>query len=251
MKNLVYYTVGCSASYIDILQLSVSSLHKSGWAGDIAVLCDESFLGRCKQILGTNVQYLTLPDSTTPEQASMNKLRIFELPTIDDYDRVLFLDSDIVVDMDVNSFFSRVDRDGILYVYTETQNQEDHMSLYWSLQSYTESELASFKANSVYVFNAGCFAFVRSNTMKGHFTSIQYTIMNHVGAFFYEQSFMNVYFNRNGQTDRSLLTSDIYAFQPKPGVAYPNRIIHFAGYPGVGLGKHQRMTAYMDSYLLK
>ena len=249
MKDLVYYTVGFSASYIDVLHLSINSLRKSGYIGDIAVLCDASFLNRCRQHPDSGIQYLSLPDSNTPEQASMNKLRIFELPTIESYDRVLFLDSDIIVHMDIYSIMSGVNRDGILYVYTENQTQESHRHIFWSLLSYTDTELETFRNNSIHVFNAGCFAFVRSNGMKQHFLAVQYMVMNHTGSFFYEQSFMNVYFNRNGQTDRSLLTEHNYTFPPRSKESYRDHLVHFAGDPGNGAAKCQRMQEYTRSHL--
>lgn len=247
-KPLVYYTVGYSSTYIDVTGLSLKTLRKSGYTGDVAVICDQSFLPRCKQILGDGILYMTLPDSKTPEQASMNKLRIFELPNIDAYDRVLFLDSDIVVHMNVYSLFQSISTVGKLYVYSETTKQEDHTNLMWSLQTYTPLDLAFFAETSVHVFNAGCFAFVRANEMKDHFLSIQYQIMQHTGKFFYEQSFMNVYFNRNGQTDRTLLTDKNYVF-PKGTQAYPGYLVHFAGDPGSGQTKFQRMSRYIESYL--
>jgi hypothetical protein len=244
--DLVYYTVGCSSAYIDVLALSLKSLRTSGYTGDVAVLCDESFLSRCKAVMGDTVLYKTFPDSRTPEQASMNKLRIFELPDIENYERVLFLDSDILVHMDTSTLFQRITDPGILYVYTETRNQEDHRNLMWGLQDYTPTELHAFQNHGVHVFNAGCFAFARDDTMKDHFLAIQYRVMQHTGSFFYEQSFMNVYFNTNGQTDRSLLTDANYVLSPQPGVSYPGHLVHFTGYPGNGATKLQRMQVYAD-----
>lgn len=247
--NLIYYTVGYSSTYIDLLALSLKSLRKSGYTGDVAVLCDESFLSRCKATLGSDILYKTFPDSKTPEQASMNKLRIFELPEINSYERVLFLDSDILAHMNADSLFQKVTRPGKLYVYTETTKQQDHMNLMWGLRSYSPIDLIYFQVNEIYVFNAGCFAFVRDDTMRDHFLSVQYSILQHTGPFFYEQSFMNVYFNRNGETDRSLLTDATYAFPPKQGIAYPNHLVHFAGDPGNGYTKLRRMQIYARDYL--
>jgi hypothetical protein len=247
-KTLVYYTVGYSATYIDVLALSLRSLRASGYVGDIAVLCDESFLPRCKELLEPGILYATFPDAATPEQASMNKLRIYELPGIEQYERVLFLDSDILVHMNVNTLFRKITAPGILYVPTETTKQIDHTNVIWSLCSYTPIDLAVFQANNVHVFNAGCFAFVRCDAMNEHFLAVQYMMSQHTGDFFYEQSFLNVYFNRNGQTDRTLLTDENYVF-PKGDRAYPGYLVHFAGDPGSGKTKLQRMTAYMKAYL--
>lgn len=249
MRQLVYYTIGYSPAYINVLRLSIHSLRASGYSGDVAVLCDEGMLAQCKEVLKGQVMYHTFSNARTPEQASMNKLRIFELPNIEEYDRILFLDSDILVHMNVESLFENIVAPGILYVYTETRKIEDHMNLMWGLKNYTSSELSSFQSNGVYVFNAGCFAFVRSNEMRDHFMQVQYSITTHTGPFFYEQSFMNAYFNRNNQTDRTLLTDTNYAFPPKENTAYPNCLVHFAGDPGRGESKYERMARYMRNYL--
>ncbi len=246
--TLVYYTVGYSPTYIDVLALSIQSLRTSGYMGDIAVLCDESFLPRCKELLPSDILFHTFLDSTSPESASMNKLRIFELPGIEMYEKVLFLDSDILVHTNVNALFRRIVSPGKLYVYTETTKHSDHKNIIWSLCSYDDLELEIFRLCSIHVFNAGCFAFVRNDTMKEHFSAIQDMISKHEGPFFYEQSFMNVYFNRNRQTDRSLFTEDNYMF-PKDKKAYPGYLLHFAGDPGSGKTKLQRMTEYTRSYL--
>jgi lipopolysaccharide biosynthesis glycosyltransferase len=249
MRQLVYYTVGYSSAYIDVLGLSVRSLRASGYSGDIAVLCDESMLSRCKDVVGPGAIYHPFANAKTPEQASMNKLRIFELPTIESYDRILFLDSDILVHMNVEALFEKIVTSGILYVYTETRKIIDHMNIMWGLKDYTPTELESFRSNDVYVFNAGCFAFLRTDAMRDHFMAIQYSITTHTGAFFYEQSFMNAHFNRNNQTDRSLLTDSNYAFPPKDNTPYPGCLVHFAGDPGSGASKHERMTKYTLAYL--
>lgn len=249
MKDLIYYTVGYNKSYIDVLDLSIVSLRKSGYAGDIVVLCDETFLQDCKTKLDNTVLYKTFPDSKTPEQASINKLRIFEYENIDKYDRVLFLDSDIIVHMNVDTLFNRITNPNLLYVYTESTRLELHNNLMWSLENYTDADNQYFRQNNIHVFNAGCFAFLRTSTMKDHFLQVQYLISQHTGRFFYEQSFMNVYFNRNNQTDRTLLTDDNYIFPPKNDRSHPNCLLHFAGDPGSGHTKFQRMKYYMTNYL--
>ena len=247
--NLVYYTLGYSGSYLDVIGLSIASLRRSEYTGHIAVLCDEMFLPQCKATLGPDILYKTFPNSTTPEQASMNKLRIFDLPGIESYDRVLFLDSDILVHMDTAPLFQSIVTPGTLYVYTETTNQEDHQALYWGLQSYTQEELAVFRETNTHVFNAGCFAFVRNDVMKEHFRTILRGIAQYTGPFFYEQSFLNVYFNRNGATDRTLLTSANYVLGPDQSRAYPGYLVHFSGDPGSGTSKYQRMSAYIRVHL--
>jgi len=245
MRSLVYYTVGKSRKYIDILVLSLASLRAYSTV-DILVICDESFLDECKERCG-NVSFMTCPDSKTPEEASMNKLKIFSYSRIHEYDRVLFLDSDILVHTHMEPYFSKTTVPGILYVYTETKKIQDHICNMWSLVgAYTAQDLMRFRTESIHVFNAGCFSFVRSDEMKNHFANIQSMIASYKGPFFYEQSFMNVYFNKNNKTDRSLFTDNTYTFPPKGTRSYEGTLVHFAGSPGNGESKY----AWMKSYLL-
>lgn len=244
MKDLVYYTIGYSPSYVDITELSIRTLRMFGWSGDIMILCDESLRELCTQRIA-NVEIVTFPDSKTPQEASMRKVTIFDVPGIEMYDRVLFLDSDIVVHVDVSTLFARVTNPELLYVSTESTDQGCHRHVYFSLENYTEDQLQHFKRHSVHVFNAGTFAFVRGVTMQQHFAAVRGMIAAHKGNFFYEQSFLNVYFNTRGITDRSLFSSERYAFHHGDTLNHAGKLVHFCGNPGVGLEKIARMTGYM------
>ena len=248
MRDLIYYTVGYNEGYIQVLHISIQTLRMYSSA-DVLVICDASFLPKCKEILPESILYMTVPDSTSKEAASMHKLNIFDYPDINSYDRVLFLDSDIIVHTPLDTFFAGVRRPGILYVYTERAGQHEHKNLCFSLLTYTLEDILTFKLHNIRVFNAGCFLFVRCNAMKDHFAAIRKMIATHTGPFFYEQSFMNVYFNRLNATDRSVLTYANYRMGPLPGLDYKGFILHFAGMPGDPNNKLESMKAYYSQRL--
>ena len=248
MCDLVYYTVGYNDGYIQVLQISIRSLQMYS-AADVLVICDESFLPKCKEILPDGILYMTVPDSTSKEAASMHKLNIFDYPDINTYDRVLFLDSDIIVHTPLDTFFAGVRKPGILYAYTELEGYHEHKNLCYSLLTYTLEDLLTFKLRKIQVFNAGCFLFVRCDAMKGHFAAIRNMIATHKGPFFYEQSFMNVYFNKLNATDRSVLTRANYCMGPTPGINYKGFIVHFSGMPGDADNKFQTMRDYYSQRL--
>jgi hypothetical protein len=64
--------------------------------------------------------------------------------------------------------------------------------------------------------------------MKKDFDSIIAFISSYKGKFFYEQSFMNYYFNRKGNVNYDILTRDNYIMFPDENVHYVDHIIHFA-----------------------
>ena len=245
MKTLIYYTLGCSRGYIEMLEISIQSLRKV-YTGDIGVVCDESMIDECRQRM-PDVLFWSVPDSTTGTIASMNKLRIFDFIDVNEYAKVLYLDTDILVVNSIDTYFEKIDEEGMLYVYTENTNQQSHTHLYWSLQTYTEREYSFFRQEKILVFNAGTFGFVSTQEMKDSFQSVRDMIATHTGPYFYEQSFLNVYFNTRNKTLRHVFTPDNYIFCPQTGKVYKDAILlHFADASQTATRKCQRMGNYLN-----
>ena len=249
-RHLVYYTHGYSEDYNNAIKLSIHTLQTSTLPApiDIAVLCDTRMAGEMRQIKG--VDMYEMPDSPTPEAASMNKLRVFDvIPNIADYESILFIDSDILVYADVMEILRGLTRDDVLYVPTESTEMSRHQMFCWSHGDYTEDELVMFEREGVHVFNCGCFGFRPSKHIRRHFTNILEAVGSHEGKFYYEQSFMNAYFNRiAGSTDRSIIVRDTnYVMFPTKGNDYGNTMIHFCGGAGNGKEKAVNMADYHNS----
>ncbi len=254
MNHLFYYTVGYSEKYLDCLKLSIESLRKYNKTSDIIVLVDESLAEKAKEY-AYDAKIIRCPNSNTPEEASMRKLNIFDYD-IQKYDTVLFIDSDIIIHMDINSLVPLIHSSDKLYVFSEAgENYEEfkdtrinlHTAYYWSLRNYTQDNLNFLLKTDTKVFNAGLFAFKSSEKMKEHFNNVNTMIKNHTDSFFYEQSFMNVYFNLNQMTDRSLFTN--YIMFPESDRDYAGNIIHFCGNIADGFSKYTRMKKYVDSFM--
>jgi hypothetical protein len=242
MKCLAYYTIGYQSKYIDILQLSIQSLRLHNPDIDIRILCDEQFIKQISEIF-PYAEIYSRPDSNKPETASMQKLSIFQ-EDISKYDAVVFIDSDILIGVPLLPLLSKIVNENQLYVYAEKENQSAHQQLYWSLLNYDNETLNFFAANNIRAFNAGLFAFKPSDKMKTHFTNVESMIRNHRGSYFYEQSFMNVYFNTHNLINYSLWDNDNYIVFATND-SNPKAILHFSGNPGAGQDKFERMTSYI------
>ena len=96
----------------------------------------------------------------------------------------------------VFGFFNNKMEDNILYVYKECETMDKHENLYWGLQNYTREELETFVLYQIYPFNCGLFLFNNTNEMKDDFCNILNMIDTYEKEYFYEQSFMNYYFNK-------------------------------------------------------
>lgn len=117
----------------------------------------------------------------------------------------------------------------------------------WSLQTYTEKEYSFFRQENILVFNAGTFGFLSTQDMKENFQNIRDMIATHTGPCFYEQSFLNVYFNTRNKTLRHVFTPDNYIFCPQTGKLYKDAILlHFADASQTATRKCQRMGNYLN-----
>lgn len=256
MKVLVYYTIGYKYEYMNLIEMSIKSLqHYHGCfiaecEIDVVILADYSIAPECKRRFSA-AHVISSTDSDTSESASMRKLDIFKLYDLGNYDKVLFIDSDILLHGRIDSIIEGIRDPELLYVFTESTNMDAHNLLYYSLMNYTIGDREMFKQQHIHVFNAGLFGFVPSERMKQHFAAIQSMITSHTGHFFYEQSFMNVYFNKNNKTDRKVINSSNYVMFPLPHTSYEGCIIHFCGGPGDANTKYTKMKQYIYAYMPK
>ena len=178
-NNLIYYTHGFNNKYLNMLELSIKSLRYTGNNQDVVVICDEAFVNDCKDALKNynNIFIHSVKNSKSAPEASMNKLKIFDYENINKYNKIFFIDSDIIIHTNLNNIFNNITEDNILYVKRESLKIEDHKNIFWSLQLYTEEQIDNFKRENIFIFNAGQFGFLNSEQMKTHFNNINCVII--------------------------------------------------------------------------
>ena len=134
--ELVYYTVGFNAKYINLVYVSIQSVRKYNNT-DIMVICDESLVETCKQTLScfSNIIVVPCKDSISGMDSSMKKLLIFDYD-LSKYSKVLFVDADILVDVNLSVFFNKFTENNKLYAYTENSHIWFHTQIHFSLLKY-------------------------------------------------------------------------------------------------------------------
>jgi lipopolysaccharide biosynthesis glycosyltransferase len=150
---------------------------------------------KLKSLAGFNADYFILPKTKDPVEASMRKLKIYDYKNIDQYKNILFLDLDIVVVGDLAKMFEERTVPNIFYTSTQRCSHDLHKSVYHRLIEYSNEELERFAKNDIFAFNAGQFFFKNTSTMRKHFENINKMVDNWEGEYFFEQSFLNCYFN--------------------------------------------------------
>jgi hypothetical protein len=235
--NLAYYTLGFDIKYLDLLHLSIRSLRKYNINLDVLIICDKSMLDQCVKTFKEfkNLKIVSSSDSLSAMNSSIKKLTIFNYNILN-YKKVLFIDSDILVDINLDDIFKKFEDDTKLYAFAEYKHLGFHNTKYHSLLNYTFEDYAFFEKNQIYPFNCGLFGFVNSGKIKQHFSNILKMINTYKGEYWYEQSFMNVYFNKLNLVDTTvinesncLMNIDITKVFPQPWQysLYRNKIFHF------------------------
>lgn len=262
--HLVYTTLGFDANYVKCLSFLLDSIASftpldKNPAFDFLLICDSKLYSQATVAIDAKIypfaiKYLIVQDAENPMLASMNKLKVFDYPFIKSYDgSVFFVDIDIIARTDIHSeFLSKELLDGMLYAFKEKDDIQEHKNSFWSLDKphdYSEADLAFFKENAIFPFNAGCYLFKNGDAIRDHFKNVMTMVDEYKGRYFFEQSFMNVYFNKRNLIKYDVLTPENYVMFPDVRKKYENCLVHFCGFPGNGENKVKVMTKYWKDFI--
>lgn len=246
MKNLVYFTVGGAPDYSKLLFLCLDSLIRTsntsdrsseGFRFDILIILDRSYFSILEKRLAEvaagfrygELKLWFLPESNNPMEISARKLAIYRYPHISCYRKIIYLDSDIVVNKDIADIFYELDNDRLLYTCSEYRYEDPHTLKYYSVRPYTDAELNFLQLHKIPVFNCGQFGFMQGEVL-GHLKKIEEDMQTFSGNYFYEQSFMNQYFSLLMMTNDGVFTprTCLEPFNKKFSDILTFDIIHFA-----------------------
>lgn len=249
-KNLIYFTLNYNLDYLDLFFYCIKSIvdkdNKDKF--DFLVICPPVFERIIREIMydkkiklnGFNLYFFHVPEATDGIDASMNKLKIHQWKYINHYGKVLFLDADILARKPVSELFDLDLDSNIFYsaIHTMGKAQNLHNSKFHKITNYSSLRLTMFRDMQLTVFNAGQFLFVNSKRMLHHLYNVEWLSRAWPDEFFFEQSFLNHYFNYFYLSDTSTLNDKVKfvavhlwdkgdgekAEKPDPN------IIHFAGH---------------------
>ena len=210
-KNLIYYSV-FGSEYSRLLELSLQTIkqHSTKPNFDILIICDKNtqqIISNYNVVQYFNIIYHTIDTPSDGIESSIQKCKIFEYQNINEYNKILFLDCDIMAIKDVNIVFDQSYQSNILY----TLNRQDlgiyaHNFTTHGLSNLSSDELNHLLLHNQQPFNAGQFLFKNSARMQQHFKNVMWFINNWCGEYFFEQCFMVHYFARNILTNNLLNT---------------------------------------------
>lgn len=255
--NLVYYSV-FGQGYYNLLKLSLTSIdtYVTDKSFDVLIITDTATKRRITSSAFAkkfNIHYMIVDTPVDGVEASKTKCRLFEWEKINNYNKILFLDADIIAVDNISGIFDEPYESGSIYtVYnTAMNNSIASNSIYYCVTKATSDELTNYISNGQKPFNAGQFLFVNSYKMQQHFANVLWFMENWPGGYFFEQSFMNQYFCRNNLTKIDVLQKYIRIQLITPSKYDPpdnesiTPLIHFAGAALNAGAKVEYLTNYI------
>ena len=212
-------------------------------------MCDEKYAPYLSDVPGIH-DIVIVPDNVDHIRASMRKVEIYKYSKLDQYEKVLYLDCDIILLKDVEQcVFPLIQELGRLHVCKEHETFSHHKHLFWGFEDYTEEQLAEFEERNQHVFNAGQFGFRVCEEIKAHFKNIHDMIESKVRPnFFYEQSFLNWYFNSRFLTVENLQDVVLLLANFKKVDRETVCIVHYAL---AGIHYQQKLQGLLQYWMLR
>ena len=248
-KNLIYFTLGLDEKFTRMVESCIWSIlqNTKEVTFDVLIIHDpevkvDEFWKVFPEI---HFHFLEVEKAKDGVEASMNKLKVFSFPKIDEYEKVLFLDADIVFGkVDIRDAFDELKMEPKKFYSTvhDTCLTITHQTFFHTIRRYTEEEMQRFEEENLLPFNAGQFMFIVSNVMRKHFENILYLVSKWRKNYFFEQAFMNYYFNSNmiSDTEQMKRYFSIY-YIGKDHMSNltldKEKVVHYAGDPCDGSSK--------------
>ena len=233
-------------SYINLLKLLITSISVKGNINkdttDILIVTSPIF----QPIIQKELENVDLPilyyilDLHSLFDAGCARLNIFKYAGINKYERILYLDTDILVNSDINVLFDIELSSEKIYALEEGNIGHD----FWGAQFFDFTKHKS----DVSAFTSGILLFKNSESMKSLFDSIQTHISDYIHVKknpvprCLDQPFIVYNAISQNKYDNKMLTSYV---ENNPSAVSDKKIVyHFPGEPGFYKSKLSKMTSF-------
>lgn len=242
-RDCIFICVFNNSNYVNMLYLLLESIFIHGNLNsttDILIYTSTDFMNTIKSshLMNEKIKFEINDNYNTIDLACKARLNLFNLSSISNYSKILYLDTDILVKDDINKVFD-VCKEDILYVLEE--GCIDHETDYWG-KSLFGNEINNYSDKSA--FTSGVLLFNNCEKIKDLFNKINEDIINRPHDFAcYDQPYIvynafkyNLY---NNQILKSLVVNNDHNI-------HSDKVIHhFPGGPGIYQHKIDAMTIFL------
>ena len=250
-KQLMYICVFNNPKYVNLLELLLTSLAKTTLPPntDFLVMTSSDLKPSIQTVaesLKLPVQFMLKDAVLTNHEAACMRLKIFDYPNINNYEKLLYLDTDIIIQHSLKPLLEQTIQDQLYALEEGTIDQGYHGSWYFDFKTIRPKTPA---------INSGVLLFPNTPLMKRMFQETDADIegkrarKEHLPDA-YDQPFINYHFIKAGKCNSALLKDYVQIFFQNPGSKPIVPICHFAGNMGDADDKLPRMKAHMERFIV-
>lgn len=257
-KTLIYSCVFFNEKYIQLIKLLLKSYKLFGNSNDnieYLIICNPEFKNKIQEIfdkLNINGKIWCL-ELKSKFEAGYSRLKIFDYPNINLYNKILYLDCDILITNSINNILG-FKLENKLYVLQEGNTNH----AFWG------RELFDINPNCS-AFTSGILLFNNNMIIKDLFSQILLHINNHINSnlpipMCLDQPFIVYYAVKNNLYNNQKLidlvinnpnTFDNWRGKDMPQNYNKQTICHFPGVPGHYESKIEKMSNFMNDIMFK
>ena len=247
--NVIYFSGGGNPYYSLLLELCLISVYLTKFSQRIIVLADQLFISILDNSPIKNfVKFeVKLVDSNDGYHSALNKFSIFNHVNFTMNERILYLDSDIILIDSIEKIFEMNNSSSEIFVSNDSEISDGTLlmdSPHHGGLLFNDEQLRDIKKNKMKSINSGAFLF--SVNSKDTFSRI--LNISSPGNICLEQPFFNyiLYHEKNYKFHlQNYITHSGYKLSEKK--ERPQKpIVHFCGGPGKFRYKFISMVNYMD-----
>tara|TARA_B100000686_G_C16792560_1_gene979821 strand:- start:2028 stop:3641 length:1614 start_codon:yes stop_codon:yes gene_type:complete len=247
IKTIIYSCVFFDEKYINLINLLLKSYKLFGNSSDdvdYLIICNPNFQKKIQAIFDNlNISgKIWCIDLKTKFEAGYSRVKIFDYPDINLYNKILYLDCDILV---TNSIYKILDfqLENKLYALKESYHRHHHHQLF------TDEEYELLDKNSA--FSSGTLLFNNHKVIKDLFSQILLHIHNHIASMLpipdcLDQPFIVYHAVKNNLYNNQKLINIVIN---NPNNFNNETISHFPGGPGEYKSKILKMSNFMKNVM--
>jgi predicted O-methyltransferase YrrM len=250
MKNLIFICVFNNQEYIKLLYLLLESIFIFGNLNentDILIYTSTPFMNIIKQshLFNNHIIFHTNDNYNSVDLACKSRLDLFDIPVVENYNKILYLDSDILIQNDINPIFDIIDDNKIYALQDGFIDNPDNL---WGNFLFG-NEVQDYEDKTA--FCTGVMLFNNCSDIKELFTVIKQDFIARVELnTFHDQPYIvynafkyNLFNNKKMGNNTIILNVDNF---DKVELFYDKTILHFAGAPGRHTHKLINMTRFSN-----
>lgn len=250
MKNLIYACVFNNEKYLILLFLLLESIQLFGNVNentDLLIYTSTEFMNIIKYhpVYNDKIIFFINNNYNTIDLALKARLDIFDYEMLNNYSKILYLDTDILILKDINPIFELIEKN-VIYAPKEGNLIDDkHRFMYGGLALFTEEEIENYEDKSC--FTSCTMLFNNCGEIKNLFSIIKTHIIDKGIQFgtgdqpyiVYNAKKYNLIDNRKLTPFLQPNCMDIHTFIT---------INHFGGYAGYPNFKLESMPKFLNEF---